>query len=1137
MWYSFSPTNLEEDLLMRLFKVLSVLLTSLLMVTGIAYAQGVGASGDIKGTVTDPSGAVLAKATVTATDAQRGIKRSDVTNGQGQFQITGLPPATYSVTTQISGFQTEILKNVVVNIGQSVIVDFHLKVSQTSESVEVTTEPPIVETDKTHQADTITEQYIRDLPINRRDYLTFTLLAPGVTDSTRLAADQDFRVKQTPQSGLSFYGSNGRGNSVTVDGGEFNDDSGGVRLNLSQDAVQEFQVNRSNYGADLGGASGASINIVSKTGTNDVHGSLYGFFRNDGFDARNPFGFTQALQPGQTFNPALPDSFATPTKDSLSRQQYGLTLGFPWVKDKTFVFFAFEGNRQDAQNAVPILLNTNEFRPDTGKFSGNKQTAIINGLAAEGATPVPCLTGQPALPAATCAGILTNILTVNPASSPRNAFLVNQFENNGGVFPYATREYQFSGRLDHTFNEHNQAFLRYSYAHDNEHNPDCQSLTGFTRGSSTLAHASTAQASWFHQFSAKTQNELRLQHNYTKFNVVPNVPGEVGLDIPGFANLGTQIFLPNFTIMRRYEVADNVSMIRGKHTMKFGGYFLYRGNHSESHTFFPGRFVFGNLPGGILSPCLQVPAACGLTVDSAGKPINPATLNSLQSVWLGLPQFYQQGFDNPIYNYPRPWTAFYWQDPLNITPNFTLNYGLPYATDGQYGQLNTDKDNFAPRVSFAWDPFKNHTTVVRAGSGIYYSPVYGQIADVVQTLGLVNGFRPIAQVFVPITGEPGNPALTSAAIFQTLFAQGKVQCTVPAPGNNACITPADLTQFGINITHTGPVPPLSVLFAVQKHYQNPISQQAEFGIEREIGAGWAFSLSGIYVHTQRLPVAIDVNNLPGAPIVSVPLQGGAIASFRQWGAAICSTNPSPCFANPLLLQNNVYSSAGSALYEGGILEIKKRFSNHFAVLANYTLSKAFDTTTDFNSDFGPQDQTNLNAERGLSTFDQRHKLVVATIFDSPWTGGSGASGWSRVMSGFQLAPLGRHNSSQPFTLLAGTNVNNDRHSTNDRPIGAARNTGQGPDYIDFDMRLTKRFKMGERASLQLIAEAFNLFNRDNFASVNNVVGPNFALPVTAGGSGSTTFNVHGGNTGANTPLGFTSVIAPRTLQLGLRIGF
>src|SRR6266481_5433963 len=329
---------MKEDLPMRLFKVLNVLLAILLMATGIACARGVGASGDIKGTVTDPSGAVLAKATVTATDATKGIKRSDVSDSQGQFQITGLPPSTYNVSAQISGFQTEILKNVVVNIGQSVILGFRLKVSGTTESVEVTTEPPVVEVDKTHQADTITEAYIRDLPINRRDYLTFTLLAPGVTDSTRLAADQDFRVKQTPQSGLSFYGSNGRGNSVTVDGGEFNDDSGGVRLNLSQDAVQEFQINRSNYGADLGGASGASINIVSKTGTNDVHGSLYGFFRNDVFDARDPFAFSQALAPGQTFDPTSPDTHGKNVKNTLSRQQYGGTLGGPIRKDKTFLF-------------------------------------------------------------------------------------------------------------------------------------------------------------------------------------------------------------------------------------------------------------------------------------------------------------------------------------------------------------------------------------------------------------------------------------------------------------------------------------------------------------------------------------------------------------------------------------------------------------------------------------------------------------------------------------------------------------------------------------------------------------------------------------------------------------------------------
>ncbi|HEV7552389.1 MAG TPA: TonB-dependent receptor, partial [Candidatus Angelobacter sp.] len=518
---------------------------------------------------------------------------------------------------------------------------------------------------------------------------------------------------------------------------------------------------------------------------------------------------------------------------------------------------------------------------------------------------------------------------------------------------------------------------------------------------------------------------------------------------------------------------------------------------------------------------------CGLTTPGAA-------INSIQSVSLGLPQFYQQGFGNPTYNYPRPFTAAFVQDQWQMAPNFTLNVGVRYELDSQYGALSTDKNNFAPRLSFAWDPFKDHKTVVRAGYGIFYSPVYGQIADVVQTLGLVNGVRQIAQTFVPLTGVPGAPpALTSAAIFQTLFAQGKVQCTTPAAGNAACITPADLTQFGINITHTGPVPPLSVLFSGQPNYQNPYSQQAEFGIEREITKGWAVSLSGIYVHTIGLPVAIDTNARP-VNFTTVPLAGGQTASFRNWAA----TNPQcagagivNCFVNPLLLQNDVYSSKGSAVYEGAILEVKKRFSTHFSVLANYTLSKAFDTTTDFNSDFGPVDNTNLAGERSLSSFDQRHKVVVATIVD---TGNSGG----RLFSGFQLAPIFRYNSGHPFNLLAGADVNGDRHSTNDRPIGASRNTGLGPDFMDFDMRISRRFKMGERANLQLLAEGFNLANRTNYASVNNIVGPNFGLPVALGGSGSTTFNVKGSAAlSPSTPLGFTSAFPMRQLQFGLRIGF
>ena len=1088
-----------------------------LLLFGGAHAQGVGSSGDIKGTVTDPNGAILPNAAIAVVGTETGLRRRAVTDDAGQYRVTNLPPATYDVSAELHGFDTAVRKGVTVTIGETVLADFQLKVSGVAGVVDVTSEAPVVETERAAQANTIEQKYIRDLPINRRDYLTYTLLMPGVTDSTRVASDQDFRVKQTPQSGLSFYGSNGRGNSVTVDGGEFNDDAGGVRLNLSQDAVQEFQVNRSNYTAELGGANGASINIVSKTGSNQMHGSLYGFFRFTRLDARNPFSFSQALQPGQAFNPNAPDTLAQPIKDSLTRQQFGGTVGFPVKKDKTFLFLAFEGLRQNAQSAVPLLTNTNIFRPQSNPL--NNQVAILNALTALGAAPVPCLNGQPAIPAATCAGLLTSALTISPSTGlsaaqiARNAFLVSQFETNGGLFPFDTRQYQMSGRFDHRFSDKNQVYLRYSYARDLEDNPDVQSLTGFSRGSSVHTYDSTIQGSWFHLFSPNTANEARAQWSYDDFNVIPNEPGQVGLDIPGFANLGTQIFLPNLTITRRYELADNLTMTRGHHSMKFGGYGLMRGNHTESHTFFPGRFVFGSLTGALLSPCLVSPAACGL----AG--VSPATLDSLQTVSLGLPQFYQQGFDNPVYVSNRPFAAFYGQDSWAVRRNLTLNFGLRYELDVQYGNLNTDKNNFAPRVSFAWDPFSDHKTVVRGGYGIFYSPVYAQIPNVVQSLGVVNGFRQIAQVFVPLTGVPGSPpTLTSALIFQTLFAQGKIACTTPAPGRDACITPADLTQFGITITHTGPTPPLSVIFSGQPGFQNPYSQQGELGIEREISNGLSISASYIYVHTLHLPVAIDINLKP-APFVPA---GPAGIPIRQWstsaGFPCAGANIVNCFVNPLLLQSDQYSSAGAAIYHGGIFEIRKRFSNRYAIFGNYTYSKAIDQVTDFNSDYGPNDQTNLAAERGLSTFDQRHKIVVAAVLESPWNG---------ALSGFQLSPIIRYNSPHPFNLLAGTNVNNDRHSTTDRPPGAGRNTGIGPNYFDFDMRLSRHFKLTEKASLQVMAEGFNIFNRTNFGSVNNVVGV-IAPP----------FNLQGSSAlSPSQPLGFTSAFPKRQLQFGVRLSF
>jgi len=318
-------------------------------------------------------------------------------------------------------------------------------------------------------------------------------------------------------------------------------------------------------------------------------------------------------------------------------------------------------------------------------------------------------------------------------------------------------------------------------------------------------------------------------------------------------------------------------------------------------------------------------------------------------------------------------------------------------------------------------------------------------------------------------------------------------------------------------------------------------------------------LSGIYSHTQHLPVAIDTNLLP-APLTTVTLANGKVVSYRNWNGCIpdnpnscpadplggtefpgglspCA-NPFACFVNPLIVQNNQYTSAASALYEGAILEIKKRFSNHFTAFGNYTYSKGFDTSTDYNTDYGPQDPTNLKLDRGLSEFDERNKVVIAGVIDSPWK--------ETILSGFELSPIFTYTSGHPFNLLAGGEVNGDNHTTNERPIGAPRDTGLGPSLVDFDMRLTWQHKLTERLNLAITAEGFNIANKTNFASVNNEVGPLFGFLPT-NGVPFTTFDVHGIRPGtalpdgtiatSSTPLAFTSDLPKREFQFGVRFIF
>ena len=319
---------------------------AMLFFAGTAFSQAQMSSGNLKGNVTDSTGAVLPGATVAVTNIETGIERRSVTDALGSFRFFALSPTSYELKISAAGFATMTRRPVEVTVGETVVADAQLQPAGIQQEILIQETLPAVESEKTQQADTITEERIENLPINERNFLNFSLLTPGVTDANGLIT---FSLPQANASGLSFLGQGGRSNSVTIDGVDNNDDAvGAVRSTVSQEAVREFQINRSSYSAEFGRASGGLINIVSKSGTNNWNGDVFAFMRNQALDARNPFAFGPG---GSDIDPPY------------SRQQAGFTLGGPLKKDRTFSFLSYEGLRQRESRFVTFLENSSGLQP------------------------------------------------------------------------------------------------------------------------------------------------------------------------------------------------------------------------------------------------------------------------------------------------------------------------------------------------------------------------------------------------------------------------------------------------------------------------------------------------------------------------------------------------------------------------------------------------------------------------------------------------------------------------------------------------------------------------------------------------------------------------------------------------------
>ena len=1062
-------------------KVALMLIMVMAVRVELVFPQASVSTSEIRGQITDQNGAAVRGVTITVTENSKGTTRSVKSDENGNYVILSLQPGTYTMKVEAAGFVPQTLTDLRLNVGQTANIPVSLGVGGVQVEVNVTAGAQVVEVERTQQSSVVGERQINTLPINRRNYLDFAMLTPGVSSSEKINDSTDYRVAQTPQSGLSFGGNNGRGNSIMVDGASTDTNAGASREVLGQEAVQEFQVNRNSYSAEYGGAFGGVLNIVSKTGTNNWHGSAFGYLRHNMFDARNAFDY----------NPAGISPF--------HRQQYGGSFGGPLRHDKTFIFTAFEGLTQKQTSFVNLLNDPNIFNLTPG------QNELFNYL---GGTPFAPL-----------AAGLKNAISAGPRT-------VNLFTDASGQFPFNSYDVVGSVRVDNTWGAMDNGYVRFNTAMSHTENQAAGALTAVSRGHVFDSFTGGILASETHLFTPTSINEVKAQISYLNYDVIPNDMLGPEINIDGFGNFNREIFLPAFAYERRYEIADNVSLVRSTHTWRFGGQYQAVHNVTDTQTYFGGRFNFGAaIPLGSL-----VPTPPGLNTlvafltsqgrtDLVGVLATPIT--ALESYNANLPIVYQQGFGESNYTSWSHRTSLYGQDTWKIRPNFTLNYGLRYYVEDNADPVPTNWGNLQPRIGFSWDPFKDGKTAIRGGFGLFVGSIDNQIVNVVNELSGLGRPSDINIVLATATSNAlGLP--TSIQIYQTLLAQGVI--------GNRTITAADLKQFGLV---PGPGKPLEVRFSIGPNYRNPMTEQASLAIQRDLGGGYGLEVSYLFSRGAHITRAHDINEYKiSGPISPTSLSG--TPTFIRFPAAGQTSD----FINPLRLQDNHYESTANAFYHAGTVQLTKRFSKNYAINANYTYSKAMDEVTDFNSDFSAENPLNLKAERALSAFDQRHRLVFSGTFASP---AKMEGAWGRLLSDWTLSPIFIAGSARPFNVVLGIDANGDGVSTRDRPCvrsaagqpcipnsNVGRNVGLGAPFYNVDLRLARRFGFTESKFLEVTFESFNVLNHTNFTGVNNVIGTTpllTARPHAIEGLFPTT------------PLAYTSAAAARQLQFGARFNF
>ncbi len=1094
----------------RLWGVVLCLLVLLATSAPLAVAQGALSFAQLNGTVVDVGGRVVVNAQVTVRDLDTNQSFQATTNTTGFFAVPNLPPGKYELTITASGFAKYQQTGITLTVGQVATISPTLKVATTSEVVTVTTEAPLIEPTKTEISQVVETQQIESLPISNRVFTDFALLTPGVA-SSRTSLGTTFTEFEVTQ--ISFGGMRSFSNEITVDGADFVNSASGIqRATPPQESVQEFRVVNNSFGAEYGRAVGGIVNIVTKSGTNNLHGSLYEFFQNSAFDAHSP------LQP-----PPLPHQ--------LRQNQFGAALGGPIAKDKTFFYVNYEGKRSAQSPVYPPDLVKNILLIDQAK--------ALMGLAPEG-----------------CLGAVRTCLP-NFAGNPANITQGQAFGFLQGFLKTGNDDFGFA-RVDHQLTTNNRLALRYNVE-------DVRSLNELV--GNTLDGGGIGVPSGGRNLFTRDQAVVGTINSSLKPNLVNtvlvqfaqrhyNFPGATGQ--PDFSILNDLELGHNFgTNDRLYEtrvqLSESISWVKGNHLAKFGvdGNWLsslevYPG-FTPTRLLIPGISCFtdfaqyfntaygakypilgtglaGSSAGcavpednGVVfmyagTPLPTAPSACG--GDSSGStPCVPTvtTANPLNgggfpnSTWANAypPQFFNA--------YRRDINHGYWggfaQDQWKLTPKFTLNYGLRWDVEtGLSAFVNNDYNEFQPRIGLAYAPTSH--TVIRAGYGIFFDRQNLTFFFVPNTQKIVAGYQ------CDNHAPSGIAAICNAAgilpqqfpnIMSNLGQAGQGYqlladpATLGAPGS-PCAGVPQAPCLAANIIKTGAYNTAfpSVAMAgtcsttgacgigeggMDHNSRTPYAEQGSLEIDHQFGRGFAVNLSYLFVEAHKLVRGNNLNvpcpvgtTKPGPPTDPTPIFPGGPP---EWVPGWLNANGtlSPCTGTPTLGTGAIaglgpfFAGAASsglrtvssgledynndvanAIYHGGSLTVMERVS-HFNLTANYTYSHTIDNgnfTTFINL---PPNQFDYAAERANSNQDVRHRLVANLTALAPRSG---------PLRNFELSNIVTLQSGRPFTIFYGSNTLNDvAGGSTDRVGGSVFVPGSCPSVQDCQTMISRNTYTGD----------------------------------------------------------------------------